>query len=114
MTFPQAVNNCTICHTDPDPAAPVWRAPDAVACGGCHGTDPNATPELYPTVDPARIIQEGAAANHMLIMGGDFDPTTNPVTQCIVCHGEDRVADLYDTHHLVTFPPPVEVDTSEQ
>ena len=113
ITFPQEVNNCTICHTDTNTDAPVWRRPDALACGGCHGTKRDAIPADYPNVDADRIIREAAAAAHMLDMGGDFDPTTNPQTQCIVCHGEDRIADLYDTHHLITFPVVEEVDPNE-
>jgi hypothetical protein len=108
VTFPQDVNNCTICHTDTATDTPVWRTPDEVACGGCHGADPDVVPSDWPDVDPDRIIREAAAAQHMAEMGGDFDPTTPPTLQCLVCHGEDRIADLYDTHHLVLFPPPVE------
>jgi hypothetical protein len=52
--------------------------------------------------------------------GGTFDPnTTNPndpdyvQRQCIVCHGEGRIADLFVTHDLVNFPPAVEEDPNE-
>ncbi|MET0049794.1 MAG: hypothetical protein ABW095_01790 [Candidatus Thiodiazotropha sp.] len=107
VTFPQAANNCMICHTDTE-GTPVWRTPNEVVCGGCHGTDVTATPEAFPAVDPAKIEAEAAAAVHMLLMGGTFDATTlDDPRQCTVCHGEDRIADLYDSHELVTFPPPV-------
>lgn len=108
VTFPQTVNNCTICHTDTTTDTPVWRNPNEVACGGCHGADPNVVPADWPLVDPDRINKEAAAATHMLLMGGTFDVTTlDQPRQCIVCHGEGRIADLYDTHHLILFPPPV-------
>jgi len=106
VTFPQPANNCQVCHTNTE-GTPVWRQPNEVVCGGCHGTNINAVPADYPTVDPAKIEAEAAAAVHMFLMGGTFDATTLDQTrQCIVCHGEDRVADLYDSHHLVNFPPP--------
>jgi len=105
VTFPQEPNNCRICHTDTTAATPVWRNPNEVACGGCHGTDVDATTAKYPDADPDRIAQEAAAAVHMENMGGTFDATTLDVTrQCIVCHGEGRVADLYETHDLINFP----------
>jgi OmcA/MtrC family decaheme c-type cytochrome len=106
ITFPQDVNNCTICHTDTTTDTPVWRTPDEVACGGCHGADPDVVPADWPDVDPDRILREAAAAQHMATMGGDFDATTPPTLQCTVCHGEGQIADLYDTHELYLFPPP--------
>jgi OmcA/MtrC family decaheme c-type cytochrome len=113
VTFPQPANNCTACHTDPNPANPVWRRPNAVACGGCHGSQTDLATALaaFPEVVGNQALMdqltaEVAAANHMLVMGGDYDPTTNPQPQCPVCHGEGRIADLYETHHLVSFPPP--------
>jgi OmcA/MtrC family decaheme c-type cytochrome len=113
VTFPQEPNNCTICHTNTE-GTPVWRSPNEVVCGGCHGANPNAVPADYPTADPAEIMAEAAAAVHMQVMGGTFDVTTLGVTrQCIVCHGEDRIADLYDTHHLINFPPPAATDPNE-
>lgn len=113
VTFPQEPNNCMICHTNTE-GTPVWRNPNEVACGGCHGTNPNAVPADYPDADPAEITAEAAAAVHMQVMGGTFDVTTLGVTrQCIVCHGEDRIADLYDTHHLINFPPPAATDPNE-
>ncbi|MET0068075.1 MAG: hypothetical protein ABW076_17145 [Candidatus Thiodiazotropha sp.] len=105
VTFPQESNNCMICHTNNE-GTPVWRTPNEVVCGGCHGTDVDATPAAYPAVDPAKIEAEAAAAVHMLLMGGSFDATTlDDPRQCTVCHGEDRIADLYDSHELVNFPP---------
>ena len=110
VTFPQDVNNCTICHTDTAVDTPVWRNPNEVVCGGCHGTVRNPDPADYPDVAPAQLDKEAAAA-HMEDMLGvgviPWDPTTLDVTrQCIVCHGEDRIADLYVTHDLIRFPPP--------
>jgi hypothetical protein len=104
VTFPQPANNCTICHTNKE-GTPVWRTPDAVVCGGCHGTNPTADPTsaTYANDDPARLQQEIAAAQHMQQNGGDFDPTTPPTQQCTVCHGAGRIADLYQTHQLIKF-----------
>jgi len=108
VTFPQEPNNCTICHTDTTTDTPVWRNPNEVACGGCHGTDPLADPDLYPPELASKIISEAAAAVHMTNEGGTFNVTTLDVPRaCIVCHGEGKIADLYETHELVTFPPPV-------
>ena len=106
VTFPQDVNNCTICHTNTETDTPVWRTPDEVACGGCHGTQPNPDPADYPDVDPAQLTKEAAAAQHMEAMGGDWLANTPPTLQCIVCHGEGKIADLYNTHELYLFPPP--------
>jgi OmcA/MtrC family decaheme c-type cytochrome len=113
VTFPRPANNCRTCHTNSEAAVPVWRDPNEVACGGCHGTDYDAIPANYPD-DPdtqADLLAEIAAATHMLEMGGTFlADTTNPydpnyvARQCIVCHGEDRIADLFETHGLVNFP----------
>lgn len=100
VTFPQQVNNCTICHTNPTPETPVWRQPDPVVCGGCHGSLPTADPSLY-TVD---ITQALGAANHMLNNGGDFDITTPRSYECLVCHGSGKVADTFITHRLIAFP----------
>jgi hypothetical protein len=106
VTFPQEVNNCTICHTDTTTDTPVWRTPDEVACGGCHGTQPNPDPADYPDVDPAQLTKEAAAAQHMEAMGGDWLADTPPTLQCLVCHGEGKIADLYNTHELYLFPSP--------
>lgn len=104
VTFPQEINNCMICHTNTE-GTPVWRSPNEVVCGGCHGTNINADPANYPTVDADKIEAEAAAAVHMLLMGGTFDATTlDDTRQCIVCHGEGRVADLYNSHNLINFP----------
>jgi hypothetical protein len=117
VTFPRPANNCRTCHTNPATEdtgfVPVWRDPNEVACGGCHGTDYDADPANYPDdpVTQADLLAEIAAANHMLVMGGTFKADeTNPNDplyvdrQCIVCHGEDRIADLFETHGLVNFP----------
>ena len=122
VTFPRPANNCRTCHTNPATEetgfVPVWRDPNEVSCGGCHGTDWDADPANYPD-DPdtqADLLAEIGAANHMLIMGGGDTEflfkadTTNPndpdymSRQCIICHGEDRIADLFVTHGLVNFP----------
>ena len=115
VTFPRPANNCRTCHTNPATEdtgfVPVWRDPNEVACGGCHGTKRDADPADYPDVDPADILREAAAAAHMEEMGGTWlANTTNPydpsyvARQCIVCHGEGRIADLFVTHGLVNFP----------
>jgi len=120
VTFPRPANNCRTCHTDPDAETPVWRDPNEIACGGCHGADPTATPARYPTADPAQVNKEAVAAAHMEQQGGTFDPnTTNPndpayvQRQCIVCHGEGRIADLFVTHDLVNFPAAEPEDPNE-
>jgi len=115
VTFPRPANNCRTCHTNPATEdtgfVPVWRDPNEVACGGCHGTDRLADPADYDPDLASKIIREASAAAHMAEMGGTFEPeTTNPndpnyvARQCIVCHGEDRIADLFVTHGLVNFP----------
>jgi hypothetical protein len=113
VTFPRPANNCRTCHTNSAAAVPVWRDPNEVACGGCHGTQPIADPALYPDVDAEDLAKEVAAAVHMREMGGILPPdatTTNPddpayvPRQCIVCHGEDRIADTFVTHGLINFP----------
>jgi hypothetical protein len=94
VTYPRPANNCITCHTNTSVDTPVWRSPDAVACAGCHGSDPTATD--HP--------EEAAAALHMLQNGGDFDPLTPAFPNtCLVCHGEGRVADLFETHELIRF-----------
>ena len=109
VTFPQEENNCTICHTDTATDTPVWRNPNEVACGGCHGTETDPYPvtgTYLENVDPAILDKEAAAAIHMTNEGGTFDVTTLDVPRsCIVCHGEGRTADLYVTHKLNQFPP---------
>jgi OmcA/MtrC family decaheme c-type cytochrome len=108
VTFPQAANNCTICHTDTTTDTPVWRNPNEVACGGCHGADPLADPDLFPLEVQPKVAAEAAAATHMQNEGGTWDITTLDVTRtCLVCHGAGRTADLYDTHHLITFGAPL-------
>jgi hypothetical protein len=103
VTFPQPANNCTICHTNDAVDTPVWRTPDMLACGGCHGTDPAVLPADFPTADPDRVLTEAAAAQHMVQNGGSTDPTVTPTLSCLVCHGEGRIADLFETHNLIQF-----------
>jgi nitrate reductase cytochrome c-type subunit len=100
VTFPQQINNCTSCHTNPVPETPVWRMPDPVSCGGCHGAFPDANQEDFS----ADISGEIAAAMHMLTNGGDFDVTTPNTFECLVCHSEGKIADPFETHRLITFP----------
>jgi len=104
ITFPQSANNCTICHTNTAAPTPVWRQPDMIVCGGCHGALVNADPAAYTT----DITGEIAAAQHMALNGGDIDPLTPPTFACLVCHGDGKIADLFVTHQLVSFPPPVD------
>jgi len=109
VTFPRPANNCTTCHTnpafvtDPPTETPVWRSPDEVVCGGCHGAMPDAVPADYPVALQDQVLREVAAAQHMQEMGGDFDPTTPAQLQCLVCHGDGRIADAFVTHGLVEF-----------
>jgi hypothetical protein len=113
VTFPRPANNCRTCHTNSAADVPVWRDPNEVACGGCHGTVSDPNPADFPDVPAEQLAKEAAAATHMVEMGGSFDfnaRTTNPydpryiARQCIVCHGEDRIADTFVTHGLVNFP----------
>jgi len=103
VTFPQSANNCTICHTNPAAPTPVWRQPDMLVCGGCHGALPNADPAAYTT----DISAELAAAQHMVQNGGDTSSITPVTSSCLVCHGDGKIADPFVTHLLVSFPPPV-------
>ena len=104
ITFPQSANNCTVCHTNPNAETPVWRQPDMIVCGGCHGAQVDADPAAYTT----DITGEIAAAQHMALNGGDIDPLTPPTYSCLVCHGDGKIADLFITHRLISFPPPVD------
>jgi hypothetical protein len=103
VTFPRPANNCTTCHTNADAETPVWETPTMLACGGCHGVDPAVLPEDFPSADPARVMAEAAAAQHMEQNGGTTGATDVPTLQCLVCHGPGRTADLFDTHHLIQF-----------
>jgi len=127
VRFPQEPNNCTVCHTNPDAETPVWRMPSMLVCGGCHGLMPDAdpnNPDYYTDLDPsvgddaeiiaekkAQIETEVGAAEHMLQNGGDADADALgelATRSCLVCHGEGKIADLFVTHKLITFPPVVE------
>jgi hypothetical protein len=103
VTYPQDANNCLECHTNADVDTPVWRLPGLVACGGCHGTDELAIPADYPDADPERVVAESAAAQHMYSNGGTADPQDVLTTECLVCHGEDRIADPFMTHDIIKF-----------
>ncbi|MGD2064513.1 MAG: hypothetical protein PVF51_13145 [Nitrospirota bacterium] len=125
VTFPRPANNCTTCHTN-EVETPVWRQPYMAVCGGCHGVVPDTDlpedPEFYvdeagdpldPVDDADRIAEileqlrrENAAAQHMVQNGGDAVAEAGgatPTLQCLTCHGPGRVADLFNTHHLVQF-----------
>jgi len=105
VTFPRPANNCTTCHTNLEADTPVWRTPYMAACGGCHGINPDAVPADFPGADPAQIEAEAGAAQHMLNNGGVPDVSAGGFVnfQCVVCHGEGRIADLVETHQLIRF-----------
>jgi OmcA/MtrC family decaheme c-type cytochrome len=131
VSFPQQANNCSICHTNSDAAVPVWQSTEPLACGGCHGTDPNAVAAAKTyiadnsiTGDQADEIttkagNEAIAASHMLIMmgfgGGNqkdfFTHGSEPVPGCLVCHGPGQPQDLYQLMGLEKFG--IGVDTSQ-
>jgi hypothetical protein len=115
VTFPRPANNCITCHTDTKTNTPVWREPYMLACGGCHGTMPNADPNTYPASEQDKVRAEVSAAQHMQQNGGDaaVDFAGGPHTlSCLVCHGEGRIMDLYKTHQLILFRP-LPVDPNE-
>jgi hypothetical protein len=118
ITFPQSANNCVICHTNPD--VPVPQQIYMLACGGCHGTHPDADAaavvaheeEVNPDADEAeelaQVTREISAAQHMQQNGGDaaVDAEGGPHTlSCLTCHGAGKVADIYQKHNLNKFPP---------
>jgi OmcA/MtrC family decaheme c-type cytochrome len=118
ITFPQSANNCVICHTNPD--VPVPQQIYMLACGGCHGTHPDADAaavvaheeELNPDADEAeelaQVTREISAAQHMQQNGGDaaVDAEGGPHTlSCLTCHGAGKVADIYQKHNLNKLPP---------
>ena len=76
-----------------------------LACGGCHGTDPMADPAdpFYANADPEDVLAEKAAAQHMVLNGGTPDPQDVVTLNCLVCHGEDRIADPFMTHDIIKF-----------
>jgi hypothetical protein len=94
VTFPQDINNCTICHTNTNAAVPVWQTTDPAACAGCHGSDPNSP-----------IQHEAIGASHMLLMGADFS-SPKAEAGCLVCHGKGQSEDLYIKHNLVQYSVP--------
>ncbi|MCG6965059.1 MAG: hypothetical protein LJE59_00940 [Chromatiaceae bacterium] len=98
VTFPQDVNNCQICHTNPDADPPVWRTIRPVACAGCHGSDPNSS----WVFDDGRG-SEAVAASHMILQGADFSDQEQETPGCLVCHGEGQEKDLYKVHGLVNY-----------
>jgi hypothetical protein len=113
VTYPQPANNCLTCHTNANADTPVWRTPNMVACGGCHGAIPTADPATFPAAQQEQVIREVAAAQHMLTMGGTPDPRdTTQTLSCLVCHGEDRSFDLAIKHQILRFRP-LPVDPNE-
>jgi OmcA/MtrC family decaheme c-type cytochrome len=134
VSFPQQSNNCSICHTNSDAAVPVWRSTEPLACGGCHGTDPDAVAnaEAYLAGNPditeveaekvmLRAPKEATAASHMLSMmavpGGTRDDFftygSEPVAGCLVCHGAGQPQDLYQAMGLAMFGIPVDTSNTE-
>jgi OmcA/MtrC family decaheme c-type cytochrome len=137
VSFPQEANNCSICHTNSAAVVPVWRSTEPLACGGCHGTDPDAVTnaEAYLANPPsgvtitaseaekimARAPKEATAASHMLSMmavpGGTRDDFitygSEPVAGCLVCHGPGQPQDLYQAMGLATFGIPIDTSGTE-
>ena len=83
-------------------------------CGGCHGVNPDAVPADFPLVDPNRINLEAGAAQHMEANGGVASVVGGGTftRQCLVCHGEGKIADPYETHELIRFRE-VPIDPNE-
>jgi hypothetical protein len=103
VTFPQSVNNCVICHTS---ASTTWKvSPSLIACGGCHGSLPDAVPSTFPADQQAQVSDEVSAAQHMLTNGGVVDTTIDFTPACLVCHGSGRIEDITQVHQLSHFPP---------
>jgi OmcA/MtrC family decaheme c-type cytochrome len=130
VSFPQQANNCSICHTNSAAAVPVWQSTEPLACGGCHGTDPDAVAAANTYIAEESITgneadeimakagNEAIAASHMLIMMGATGGTrddfftygSEPVAGCLVCHGAGQPQDLYQLMGLAKFgiPPTTE------
>jgi OmcA/MtrC family decaheme c-type cytochrome len=126
ISFPQQANNCSICHTNSAAAVPVWESTAPLACGGCHGTNPDAVAAAKTYIADNGITgneadeittkagNEAVAASHMLIMMGhaggnqqDFITYgSEPVAGCLVCHGPGQPQDLYQLMGLVKFGIP--------
>jgi hypothetical protein len=130
ISFPQQANNCSICHTNSEALVPVWRTTVPLACGGCHGTDPDAvaaaqaylanppTGHTITAVEAEKVMErapkEALAASHMLVMMGVpagtrmdfFTYGSEPVPGCLVCHGAGQPQDLYQLMGLATFGIP--------
>jgi OmcA/MtrC family decaheme c-type cytochrome len=126
ISFPQQANNCSICHTNSDAAVPVWESTEPLACGGCHGTNPDAVAAAKTYIADNGITgneadeittkagNEAVAASHMLIMMGhsggnqqDFITYgSEPVPGCLVCHGPGQPQDLYQLMGLAKFGIP--------
>jgi OmcA/MtrC family decaheme c-type cytochrome len=103
VTYPQEANNCLTCHTNADADTPVWETPTMLGCGGCHGVDAEGAVSDYPDADEDTVRDELAAAAHMVDNGGTTDAEAEPTLSCLVCHGEGRTADPYETHDLIRF-----------
>ena len=126
ISFPQQANNCSICHTNSDADVPVWQTTEPLACGGCHGTNPDAVAAAKTYIADNGITgneadeittkagNEAVAASHMLIMMGhgggnqqDFITYgSDPVPGCLVCHGPGQPQDLYQLMGLAKFGIP--------
>jgi OmcA/MtrC family decaheme c-type cytochrome len=133
VSFPQQANNCSICHTNSKAPVPVWRTTEPLACGGCHGTNPNAVAAAKTYIADKSITgneadeimakagNEAIAASHMLIMmgapgGSQSDFVTygsEPFPGCLVCHGPGRPQDLYQEMGLAKFGIPTDTSTTE-
>ena len=64
VSFPQQANNCSICHTNSAAAVPVWQSTEPLACGGCHGTDPDAVAAAKTYIADGSITGDEADADH--------------------------------------------------
>ncbi len=117
ITFPQSVNNCVVCHTNPN--TPVPTQIYMLACGGCHGVMPNADPSAIVAAENeqtsaeeqaelTKVQNEVSAAQHMQQNGGDadVDAAGGPHTlACLTCHGPGKIEDVAKMHNLNSFPP---------
>ena len=108
VTFPRPANNCLTWRTrtlGPRSGERLKCWPVVAVMVPCQMRDPAS----YPAEEQDQVRGEVAAAQHMVQNGGSVDPTVTPTLQCLVCHGEGRAVDLFDTHQLNKFRPlPVE------